>query len=140
MENAHLVDRPLEAPVETRESQMVHAAIRLLVVIFLFASLILALLPLATRFTSIGRQVPLAQRLKIGGAWSFGFFVEVVLLMGGATVVTLALRYALRRLEPFLDASAVAQARFLDTLNSKYVDVAIVFSAALREPLSNPAI
>jgi spermidine synthase len=131
MEPTPTVDHPPGVTAETRESHLVHAAIRLVVVLCLFSSLILALLPLADRFVGIAGQDSLANRLRIGGAWSFGFFVEAVLLVSGAIVVTLALRYALRRLEPFLDASAAAQARFLDTLKSKYVDVAIVSAAAL---------
>jgi len=129
METAPPVNHPSVVTAETPESHLIRAAIRLIVVISLFASLILSVLLVAERF-SVG-EVPLAERLRIGDAWSFGFFFEAVLLVGGAIVVTMALRYALRRLEPFLDASAAAQARFLDTLNSKYVDVAIVFSAAL---------
>ena len=48
-----------------------------------------------------------------------------------ATIATVAFYYALKKLVPFIDASAQAQARFLDTLNAKYADAAILFSAAL---------
>src|SRR4030095_520312 len=42
-----------------------------------------------------------------------------------------AFSYLLSKLRLFLDAAAVAQADFLDALDSKYVDLAIVLSAAL---------
>jgi spermidine synthase len=48
-----------------------------------------------------------------------------------ATIATVAFYYALKKTVPFIDASAQAQARFLDTLNRQYVDAAILFSAAL---------
>jgi hypothetical protein len=46
-------------------------------------------------------------------------------------IATVALFYTLKKLVPFIDAGAQAQARFVDTLNAKYADAAILFSAAL---------
>jgi len=45
--------------------------------------------------------------------------------------VTVAFYYLLKKLVPFIETSAQAQATFLDTLDSKYADAAILFSAAL---------
>lgn len=52
-------------------------------------------------------------------------------ITGAALVGTWALFLGLRKLAPMLDANAVAQAQFLDTLDLRYVDLAILFSAAL---------
>lgn len=57
--------------------------------------------------------------------------LAAIVLLGLATIATLAFFYALKKLVPFIDATALAQARFLDTLNPKYADAAILFSAAL---------
>jgi SAM-dependent methyltransferase len=53
------------------------------------------------------------------------------LLVCLAVVATWVIYYALKRLMPFIDKSAQAQAGFLDMLDIKYVDSAIFFSAAL---------
>jgi hypothetical protein len=42
-----------------------------------------------------------------------------------------ALYHGLRKLEPILDANAIAEAHFLDTLDSGKVDLAIAIAAAL---------
>jgi len=117
--------------VEVGESGILRATIRLLVLITLGTSLTLAMLPLAVRFRLGGAQLSVAERLRAGGFWSVGFFVKALLLVCAAVVVTVAFRYALRKLEPFLDANALVQGRFLDTLKSEHVDIAIMFSAAL---------
>jgi spermidine synthase len=67
----------------------------------------------------------------IGKAWSGSFVATGFLPVCLATIATVAFYYALKKLVPFIDASAQAQARFLDTLNAKYADAAILFSAAL---------
>jgi len=59
------------------------------------------------------------------------FLLESALLACVALVGIAALFYGLPRLEPVLDANALAQAQFLDTLDPRYVDVAISLSAAL---------
>lgn len=67
----------------------------------------------------------------IGKAWSGSFVATGFLPVCLATIATVAFYYALKKLVPFIDASAQAQARYLDTLNAKYADAAILFSAAL---------
>jgi hypothetical protein len=64
-------------------------------------------------------------------AWSSLFSPQRILLVCLATFATVVFYYALKKLVVFIDASALAQARFLDTLNAKYADAAILFSAAL---------
>jgi Spermine/spermidine synthase domain len=66
-----------------------------------------------------------------GTAWSGSFVADIILLVCLATGSTVAFYYALKKLVPFIDASAQAQARFLDTLDVKYADAAILFAAAL---------
>jgi hypothetical protein len=46
-------------------------------------------------------------------------------------IATWALFHVLRKLKSALDANAVAQRLFLDTLDSRYIDAAIVVSTAL---------
>ena len=67
----------------------------------------------------------------IGKAWSGSFVATGLLLICLSAIGTWAFYYALKKLAPFIDASAQAQARFLDTLNLSYADAAILFSAAL---------
>ena len=74
---------------------------------------------------------PLAIIARSAGAWSGSLVATGFLLVCVATIATAAFYYALKKLVPFIDASALAQARFLDTLNAKYADAAILFSAAL---------
>jgi spermidine synthase len=57
--------------------------------------------------------------------------LEGAAVIGAALVGSWGLFHGLRKLAPMLDANAVAQAQFLDTLNPRYVDVLIFFSAAL---------
>jgi len=59
------------------------------------------------------------------------FLLKGALLACGTLVAIVAFFYGLRKLEPILDANALAQTQFLDTLDPQYVDVAIAFSAAL---------
>jgi len=57
--------------------------------------------------------------------------LDIAALMGAALIGSWGLFYGLRKLAPMLDANAVAQAQFLDVLPFRYVDLAILFSAAL---------
>jgi hypothetical protein len=68
---------------------------------------------------------------RSGKAWSGSFVATGLLLICLAAIGTWAFYHALKKLAPFIDASAQAQARFLDTLNLSYADAAILFSAAL---------
>jgi hypothetical protein len=69
--------------------------------------------------------------VRSGESWSGSFVADNILLACLAAVATVAFCYALKKLVPFIDVSAQAQARFLDALNLKYVDAAILFAAAL---------
>jgi hypothetical protein len=64
---------------------------------------------------------------RSGKAWSGSFVATGFFLVFIATIATGAFYYALKKLVPFIDASAQAQAGFLDTLNAKYVDAAILY-------------
>jgi SAM-dependent methyltransferase len=57
--------------------------------------------------------------------------LEGAAVIGAALIGSWGLFHGLRKLAPMLDANAAAQAQFLDTLDPRYVDVAIFFSAAL---------
>jgi hypothetical protein len=57
--------------------------------------------------------------------------LEGAAVIGAALVGTWALFLGLRKLTPTLDANATAQTQFLDTLDLRYVDLAILFSAGL---------
>ncbi len=59
------------------------------------------------------------------------WFLVSVLIVCAAVVVTALVRYFLKKAEPYLDASANEQSEFLSTIPPKYVDVAILGSAAL---------
>jgi len=110
---------------------MIRALVRLLMLVGLTSCIVLAALPLAARFRFRVPGMLLADRLKAGGLWSPGFLLEAALLVCGAAIAMVALYYLLNKLAPILDADALAQAHFLDSVDPKYVDVAIVGSAAL---------
>ncbi len=91
-------------------------------------SLIRQMVIIAFGSFSIIALLPLRDVVRSGKAWSGSFAATGICL---ATIATVAFYYAMKKLVPFIDASAQAQARFLDTLNAKYADAAILFSAAL---------
>jgi hypothetical protein len=66
-----------------------------------------------------------------GSAWWSVFGIKGATLICCAAIGMAALRYGFKKVEPLVDESARAQASFLDTLNPKYIDVAILISAAL---------
>ena len=74
---------------------------------------------------------PLAIIARSGGAWSGSFVATGFVLICLAAIATAAFYWTLKRLVPFTDASAKAQATFLDTLDVKHADAAILFAAAL---------
>ena len=111
---------------------MIRAMVRLLVAVGLGAFIVLfAFLPLDLRFGvgSLGWPES-ALMARLGGLWP-AVLLEGVLLSGAALIATWALFHALRELEAVIDANAVAQRHFLDTLDLRYIDVAIAVSAAL---------
>jgi SAM-dependent methyltransferase len=103
------------------ESGMIRAMVRGLVVVGFAAML--------TLFVTFA----LSLRSAADATMPQGTFavLEGAALIGAALIGGWGLFYALRRLEPMLDANALAQAHFLDTLDLRYVDLAILFSAAL---------
>ncbi len=66
-----------------------------------------------------------------GKASQVWYEIAFVLLMCFATIAAEVFHYSLKKLAPFLDASARSQAMFLDMFNDKYADAAILFSAGL---------
>jgi hypothetical protein len=60
-----------------------------------------------------------------------GLWLEGALLCGAAVLATWGLFHLLRRLEPAIDGNGLAQGHYLDSLDIRYVDAAIIFSAAL---------
>jgi spermidine synthase len=116
------------------ESGMIRALVRLLVLVGFGAFLILlVILPLGLRYGAENLGLPesaLAARLAAAGLWP-AFLFETLLRLVAAAAATWGLFYGLRKLEPLLDANAAAQTQFLDTLDMRYVDLAIATAAAL---------
>ena len=115
---------------------MTRAMTRVLSIVVAGMATVLVMLALGSRLSSsrlgLAAGASLTDRLNAaGGLASPAFLVPSALLIGGAAVAAGALIYGLRRVEPLLDASARLQAHFLDTLDSKYVDAAVLFAAAL---------
>src|SRR5262249_41706210 len=81
-----------------------------------------------TAFGSVGilQALFFGNVLQSGKAWSGSFVADGISVVCVAAVATAAFYYLLKKLAPYIDASAQAQARFLDTLDLKYVDAAIV--------------
>ena len=116
------------------DSGMIRAMVRLLVIIGFAGFIILfVILPLGLRFSAVNLGLPdttLAARLGTGGLWP-AFLLESALRAGAAIIAAAALFYGLRKLEPTLDANALAQTQYLDTLDPRHVDLAIAGAAAL---------
>ena len=130
MEAAHVNISPPRIADEW-DSGMLPSLVRLLKIVGAGTFLVLATLPLAARFTDFEPNVPLTKRLVAGGFWTVGFLIQASLLFCAAILATAAFSYLLNKLRPFMDATALAQTDFLDSLDPKYVDLAIVVSAAL---------
>jgi spermidine synthase len=113
------------------QSGMLRAMIRLLIAVGFGIIIILFILPFALLFRTENLGLPPGTDWVVRlGMWR-AFLPESALLACGALVAIVALFYTLRKLEPVLDANALAQTQFLDTLDTRYVDIAIAFSAAL---------
>ena len=111
---------------------MIPAMVRLLVAVGFGAFIVLfVFLPLGLRFgvDSLGWPEN-AMMARLGGLWP-AVLLDGVLLSSAALIATWALFHVLRKLKSALDANAVAQRLFLDTLDSRYIDAAIVVSTAL---------
>ena len=108
------------------ESGMIPAMVRLLVGVGFGAFTILfVILPLGLQFGVHNLGLP--ESALVGRLGT----LEGAVLTGAALIATCGLFYVLRKLEPILDANALAQAHFLDTLAPRNVDLGIAFSAAL---------
>src|SRR6266568_5573816 len=94
-------------------------------------SLIRLLLILAFGSFSAIAMRPLTMLARSGKASVGSFASTCILLLCVAVIATGTFHYLLRIVVPMIDASALAQARFLDTFNARYADIAIFFSAAL---------
>jgi spermidine synthase len=101
-----------------QQSAMVPSLVRLLVLICLGSSIIIAMLPMA-------------DTVRSGNIWTPTFLAKASVLIGLALVVTAIFYSVLKKLAPVIDANAKAEAQFLDRLEPRYVDLAILFSAAL---------
>ena len=111
---------------------MIPAMVRLLVAVGFGAFIVLfVFLPLRLLFgvDSLGWPEN-AMMARLGGLWP-AVLLDGVLLSSAALIATWALFHVLRKLKSVLDANAVAQRLFLDTLDSRYIDAAIVVSTAL---------
>jgi drug/metabolite transporter (DMT)-like permease len=105
--------------IESRErSPMMRTLIRFEVLIGLGSFIIIALLPLE-------------EEVRTRGIGSPGILVKAALLICLGIVATVGFYYLLNKSESFIDANSVAQAQFLDSIDSKNVNVAILVSAAL---------
>jgi SAM-dependent methyltransferase len=103
--------------VTAPRSAMVQSLIRLLAVIASGSfAIVIAVLPFADSFRS---------------ATGSSVAVKAVLMICLAVIASAASYYGLKAVAPLMDDNALAQAKFLDTMDLKYADVAILFSAAL---------
>src|SRR5579872_2527702 len=75
--------------------------------------------------------IALASRFESHAPLSARFAITMLVFAAAAVGIALATRGLLGRLEPYLVANAHRQAGFLDDLDIRYVDAAIVASAAL---------
>src|SRR5215471_5606084 len=112
------------------QSGMIRAMVRLLVAVGCGAFIILfVVLPLGLQFGADHLRLP--ESALVAWLGTAGLWLEGAMLIGVALIATWGLFHVLRKWEPILDANALAQTHFLDTLDLRNVDLAIVFSAAL---------
>ena len=112
------------------QSGMIRAMVRLLVAVGCGAFIILFfVLPLGLQFGADHLRLP--ENALVTWLGTAGLWLEGAMLIGAALIATWGLFHVLRKWEPILDANALAQTHFLDTLDLHNVDLAIVFSAAL---------
>jgi len=108
-----------DAKAESKpESAMIGSMVRLLVAVGFGAFVVLIVI------------LPLGLRSRAAGGGS-DVLLDAALLSAAALIATWGLFRLLRWLEPMLDANARAQAHYLDTLDARYVDLAISCSAGL---------
>ena len=98
------------------ESGMIRSMVRMLAAIGLAAFTVLFIILPSGLFDNFGSpESAFAARLRMGGSWQSVIFGGAV-LVGVTLIATWALYHGLRKLEPNLDANAIAEAHFLDTL------------------------
>jgi hypothetical protein len=113
------------------ESGMIRAMVRMLVAVGLAAFTVLFIILPSGLFDNFGSpESAFAARLRMEESWQ-SVVLGGAVLAGVTLIATWALYHGLRKLEPILDANAIAEAHFLDTLDSGKVDLAIAISAAL---------
>jgi spermidine synthase len=76
-------------------------------------------------------ELPFVGLARPSGEGAGSFLLYGALPLYFATMAAFGLYYALKRFAPWIEASALAQARFLDGLGPRQADVGIVFAAAL---------
>jgi spermidine synthase len=130
MKLSHSIDALPPDDKKAEQSRMLPATIRLLVLIMLGSSMIVAMLPVAVNVRTASSEIVADGGARIG-SWSLSLLVSAGLLICVSIGATITFQRALKILAPFLEADSLDQAYFLDTLNSDYVDLAIVLSAAL---------
>lgn len=104
--------------VERGGSPMTQALIRLEALIGLGSFIMIALLLLEEKARTMGVGSP-------------AVLVRAAVLICVAIIATAGLYHLLRKSETFIDEHSLAQAQFLDSIDPKNVNVAILFSAAL---------
>ena len=104
--------------VERGGSPMNQALIRLEALIGLGSFIMIALLLLEEKARTMGVGSP-------------AVLVRAAVLICVAIIATAGLYHLLRKSETFIDEHSLAQAQFLDSIDPKNVNVAILFSAAL---------
>ena len=125
------------------QSGMLRAVVRLLIAIGAGIAGILFILALIVCLRAANTTLSpndLVAKLRDAG-WTefFGtlggggvvFLLQAALLACATLIAVAALFVWLRRIEPALDADAAAQTRFLDALDTRYIDLAIALAAAL---------
>jgi hypothetical protein len=111
------------------ETGMTRAMLRLLLAVGCGAFFILfVILPFGLRLGADDSSW--SARVLVNALGTAGLWLEGALLCGAAVLATWGLFHVLRRLEPVIDANGLAQGHYLDSLDIRYVDAAIIFSAA----------
>jgi hypothetical protein len=123
MQSRPIAENQPETPVR---AGVLHAILRLLMLVAFGNCIVLCALPLAPQLKGI-----LTQGFDHRTLRAPGLLLEAAGLSCGAVLVLWGLYWILRKLEPWLESNALAQSQFLDTFDSRYVDLAIVLSAAL---------
>ncbi|HLK64484.1 MAG TPA: hypothetical protein VKU19_13660 [Bryobacteraceae bacterium] len=115
----------------TDQHGMVSAMIRVLMAAIFGSLLVIAAQPLGARLWATPSTLSFFESVKVAGLLSPGFLLKAVFAAGVVLTAGVILYRFRRQWERFLEDDALLQARFLDTLDIRYVDLAITVSAAL---------